>query len=163
MQALKGKKTYFCAVLGLIYIGGSMLGFYEFDEKVLAGIGAGALMSLRAAIGNATKLKKDFGEALASESPTSQGGSPLSGGGGALRDVQRGSVLRLLLCAAVVGLVTGCANYGKISEHLKGDAAIVVLQVGSPWGVQKLTRVGGQTNSVAVSPDGTVSINPPQK
>lgn len=68
---------------------------------------------------------------------------------------------KLLVTIALIPLITGCANYGKLTANLKDDPAIVVLNVGTPWGVQKLVRVGGQTNGVEVSPDGTVKIAPP--
>lgn len=62
-----------------------------------------------------------------------------------------------VLCAAVL-MSAGCMDCGKIAKQLKDDPAIVVLTVGTPWGVQKMVRVGGQTNSVSVDPDGTVTI-----
>lgn len=62
-----------------------------------------------------------------------------------------------VLCAAVL-MSAGCMDCGKIAKQLKDDPAIVWLQVGTPWGVQKMVRVGGQTNSVSVDPDGTVTI-----
>jgi len=66
----------------------------------------------------------------------------------------------ILGLSALVALSTGCAGMGTVSRNLKDDGAIVILEMGTPWGNQKLVRIGGQTNSVTVSPDGTVTINP---
>ena len=69
---------------------------------------------------------------------------------------------RLLLLSplALSGcMLIGCTSYGNITKNLAKDGAIVVANVGTPWGVQKVVRIGGTTNSVVVSPDGTVSIN----
>jgi hypothetical protein len=58
--------------------------------------------------------------------------------------------------------LTGCstAGLGKLARELKNDPAIVAVKAVTPWGNASLVRVGGQTNSVSVSPDGTVTINP---
>lgn len=47
---LKGKRTYFVVALGLIYVGGAFLGFWELDEEFLISIGLGGLWFLRAAM-----------------------------------------------------------------------------------------------------------------
>ena len=51
LNFLKGKRTYYCAVLGILYVGGAVLGFYELDEKVLIALGFGGMAFLRAALG----------------------------------------------------------------------------------------------------------------
>lgn len=72
--------------------------------------------------------------------------------------------LFILTATAFVALVgAGCSSLSSVAKQLKDDPAIVVVNVGSPWGQQKLVRIGGTTNSVAVSPDGTVTINPVAK
>lgn len=76
----------------------------------------------------------------------------------------RNVLLGLLI---MVGL-SGCAHFGtelaQVNKALAGDAATVVVNLGltTPWGSQtvKMTRIGGQTNSVTVSPEGVVQINP---
>ena len=50
VEFLKGKKTYFSVAIALLYIGGSYLGFWECDAKVLGAIGMGALAFLRAGV-----------------------------------------------------------------------------------------------------------------
>lgn len=47
---LKGKRTYYCALVGILYAGGALLGFYELDEKILAVLGCGGLAFLRMAM-----------------------------------------------------------------------------------------------------------------
>jgi hypothetical protein len=65
-----------------------------------------------------------------------------------------------LVAAVLVLAAGGCTGLSGVARELKDDPAIVVVNVGSPWGQQKLVRIGGTTNAVSVSPDGTVSINP---
>ena len=67
---------------------------------------------------------------------------------------------RLALLALLLPAV-GCstANLSKLVGQLKNDPAIVAAKVTSLYGTAQLTRVGGSTNSVTVSPDGTISIN----
>lgn len=67
---------------------------------------------------------------------------------------------KIIVLAAVLTLLSGCSSLSKLARELKDDPAIVVVRVGSPWGIQSLTRIGGQTNSVEVMLDGTVRINP---
>jgi hypothetical protein len=57
IEFLKGKKTYFTAAIGVLYIGGCYLGFYEFDEKVLAVLGLGAVAFLRSGLNKSTTEK----------------------------------------------------------------------------------------------------------
>lgn len=75
---------------------------------------------------------------------------------------------RILVGLLVIGMLSGCAHFGtelaQVNKALAGDTATVVVNLGltTPWGSQtvKMTRVGGQTNSVTVSPEGVVQINP---
>lgn len=63
----------------------------------------------------------------------------------------------------------GCAHFGKemayVSQAIAHDPATFVVDVAltTPWGSQtvKMTRIGGSSNSVSVTPDRAVSINPP--
>lgn len=66
------------------------------------------------------------------------------------------------LCALGV-LVSGCSTAGiaRIAEQLKDDPAIVNAKVVTIYGTAHLTRIGGQTNTVSVSPDGTITVNRP--
>lgn len=68
--------------------------------------------------------------------------------------------LFILGMAFVAVLCSGCSGLSGIIKASAKDPAIVVARVGTPWGVQQLTRIGGTTNSVSIAPDGTVSINP---
>lgn len=67
----------------------------------------------------------------------------------------------LSLVLVVAGL--GCTGFGNVAKSLKDDPAIVILNVGTPWGIQKLVRVGGQSNEVTVTIDGEIKIKPIQK
>jgi hypothetical protein len=69
--------------------------------------------------------------------------------------------MKLFISIAACVLLTGCA--GGLAKHLAKDGAIVIVNMGSPWGNQKVVRIGTTTNSVTVSPDGTVGINTPTK
>jgi len=55
-EALQGKKTYFVVAIGLLYVAGVWLGFWEWDERVLAVLGLGSLAFLRAAVKGANKV-----------------------------------------------------------------------------------------------------------
>jgi len=66
---------------------------------------------------------------------------------------------KLMALSTILILLTGCRGLARLAREMKGDPAIVAVRVGSPWGMQTLTRVGGSTNSVEVLPDGTVRIN----
>jgi hypothetical protein len=57
-------------------------------------------------------------------------------------------------------LLCGCTGFGSLSKNLAEDAAIVKLKIGSPWGLQDVLRIGGTTNTVIITPDGSVTINP---
>lgn len=65
-----------------------------------------------------------------------------------------------ILLVGVLCLGTGCANGGAMLRALAKDPATVVVRVGTPWGMQQFTRIGGVTNTVSVSPDGAVTIVP---
>lgn len=65
----------------------------------------------------------------------------------------------LALTLLSLPLLSGCAGLSDLATQLKGDEAIVVTSINTVYGTAKLTRVGGGTNSVTVSPDGTVTIN----
>lgn len=54
-EFLKGKKTYYLALLAILYCGGAWLGFYELDEKVLIAFGFGSIATLRHGLKNALK------------------------------------------------------------------------------------------------------------
>ena len=75
--------------------------------------------------------------------------------------------MKKLLLVPIFAL-TGCAHFGtemaQISKAIANDPASFTINLGltTPWGSQtvKMTRVGGSTNSVIVSPDGVIQINP---
>ena len=60
-------------------------------------------------------------------------------------------------------LSCGCAGYGNVSKNLSEDGAIVKAKIGTPWGVQDIIRVGETTNSVEITPDGSILINHPRR
>jgi hypothetical protein len=62
IEFLKGKKTYYCAAVGVLYIGGACLGFYDLDEKVLGIFGLGSLAFLRSAIHGHAKTLDELRE-----------------------------------------------------------------------------------------------------
>lgn len=73
---------------------------------------------------------------------------------------------RLLTSSPTIGLVcavslllTGCTGVGRITKNLSEDGAVVVLTLGTPWGTQKVVRVGETTNRVEVTPEGRVLVN----
>jgi len=77
---------------------------------------------------------------------------------------------KILIISATVALLTGCvgANATKglasLSSNLSKDHALFIVNTDliTPWGQQKgkLVRVGDLTNTVTVSPEGTVTVNP---
>lgn len=67
---------------------------------------------------------------------------------------------KIIVLAAGLTLLSGCVSMTNLVEKLKDDPAIVSVRMGTPWGNQLLTRIGGTTNAVDVLPDGTVRINP---
>jgi len=69
----------------------------------------------------------------------------------------------LSLFALTIALASaGCSGLGggvgRISKNLAKDPAIVVVRLGTPWGTESFTRVGGQNDNVTVSPDGSITI-----
>jgi hypothetical protein len=68
--------------------------------------------------------------------------------------------LQIVAALALCLLTTGCVGYGNVTRNLSQDGAIVVAEIGSPWGVQKITRIGATSNTVLVEKDGRVIINP---
>jgi hypothetical protein len=59
-------------------------------------------------------------------------------------------------------LFPGCTstNITKLVGALAKDPAIVSVYVPTMYGAVKFVRVGSTTNSVDVSPDGNVKVNP---
>lgn len=68
--------------------------------------------------------------------------------------------MKKIIVLAGLTLLSGCVSMTNLVEKLKDDPAIVAVRMGTPWGTQILTRIGGTTNAVDVLPDGTVRINP---
>ncbi|HYG23368.1 MAG TPA: hypothetical protein VEH04_11345 [Verrucomicrobiae bacterium] len=131
---LNGKKTYgtVAAVFGLLF--GSWQGWWKVPDEIYAALFALALGFIRAGV-NKTKQSA--------------------------ADVPIRRILSMIALASMLTLSTGCRSAGLVSlaEHLKDDPAIVSAQISSVYGTVKFTRVGGQTNSVTVSPDGTITVN----
>ncbi len=57
--------------------------------------------------------------------------------------------------------LSGCAtkDISRLVGQLKNDPAIVSAKITTLYGTAQMTRVGGQTNSVSVAPDGTITVN----
>lgn len=51
LQSTRGKKTYSAVVIGLVYLVGAGLGWWEYDSEVANGIILAALAALRMASG----------------------------------------------------------------------------------------------------------------
>jgi hypothetical protein len=49
-EVLRGKKTYFTVAIGVLYVAGVWLGFWEWNETVLAVLGLSGIAFLRSAI-----------------------------------------------------------------------------------------------------------------
>lgn len=70
---------------------------------------------------------------------------------------------KLLFSTLALTILCGCTGYGNITKNLSKDAAIVRIDINSPWGKQTFVRVGAPTNSVSVSADGSIITNPGKK
>jgi hypothetical protein len=88
IEFLKGKKTYYLTLVGLLYIGGAFLGFYELDEKVLTLFGLGFVATFRSA--------------LKSHLPNASGSSSAEGGNVTLHPIILLSLIPLLFCGCAV-------------------------------------------------------------
>lgn len=96
MSKLKGKRTYFVVAIGVLYVAGAWLGFWQLDEKVLGAIGFSGLGFLRAAL---------------QPSPLPAPSSPLPASEGTkIENKNLGETVKLLpLVFAVVFFGSGCA------------------------------------------------------
>lgn len=58
-------------------------------------------------------------------------------------------------------VLCGCSttNLEKVLIAAGKDQAIVVGKIASVYGTASIVRIGGTTNTVTVSPDGTVTVN----
>ena len=67
----------------------------------------------------------------------------------------------VLLGLMVVAGLSGCAagSAAKFAKVLGNDKAIFVINAGTPYGTQKIVRIGETTNSVTVTPEGQVTVN----
>ncbi|HTG44139.1 MAG TPA: hypothetical protein VK633_06370 [Verrucomicrobiae bacterium] len=110
---LKGKKTYFCALLALLYITGSLLGFYDCDAKVLSALGFGGLAFLRHGFerlnkGPGIEIRGNNSVQMLVESRESNLSAEDRQAVDEARLRSTGN-LELLFCAAVLVLGGGCA------------------------------------------------------
>lgn len=71
--------------------------------------------------------------------------------------------MKTILALSLLLVLTGCSttNISKLTQALSKDPAIVSVKVSSVYGTVNVVRVGTTTNSVTVSPDGTVTVNKP--
>ena len=73
--------------------------------------------------------------------------------------------MKKVLVLGLISLIplTGCTglnSLGSIAQQLKDDPAIVQFDIVTIYGTAKFKRIGSNTNSVTVDPDGTMRINP---
>lgn len=108
VSLLRGKKTIFCAVVALLYIIGSALYGYECDGRVLTALGFGAAIFLRTAI--ASIIPPEIEEQQRVREAADREAS-----------MRYASLLRTLICAAVVVLCAGCASFSTTQEDLSYD------------------------------------------
>ena len=68
--------------------------------------------------------------------------------------------LTILTLAPIALFNQGCSttNITKLTTALAKDPAIVVVKVSSVYGVVNFTRIGSNTNSVTITPDGVVTV-----
>lgn len=66
---------------------------------------------------------------------------------------------QIIIAALACVALTGCTSMADYAKALANDQAIVAVRLGTPWGTESLTRIGGTTNAVTVNTDGSVSIN----
>jgi hypothetical protein len=64
-----------------------------------------------------------------------------------------------ILGSAAFWLLAGCASGPAIVKALAKDQAIVTGNIMTPYGSSRFTRIGATTNTVVISPDGTVTVN----
>ncbi len=77
------------------------------------------------------------------------------------------------ISAVAITALTGCAGqnaakgFAAMGANLAKDHALVIIHndLMTPWGQQKghIVRVGDLTNTVVISADGQVMVNPPAK
>lgn len=67
--------------------------------------------------------------------------------------------MKLLLLTPLI-LLCGCSstNVTKLIGALAKDPAIVSVKISSIYGTVNFTRIGGHTNTVTVTADGTISV-----
>jgi hypothetical protein len=68
----------------------------------------------------------------------------------------------LSLMCLLLGLLfsaSGCTSVTSLAKQLKNDPAVVDVDVVTLYGRGRLIRVGNNTNTVTIAPDGTVTIN----
>lgn len=66
----------------------------------------------------------------------------------------------VILISLIVVALTGCTGLTGVIKQLKNDPAVVKMDIVTLYGTGKFVRVGNNTNTVSIAPDGTVSINP---
>jgi uncharacterized lipoprotein YajG len=69
--------------------------------------------------------------------------------------------MKTLTLIAAALLLTGCSstNISKLVNAMSTNSSIVMGKVTSIYGTATIIRVGGTTNQVTVSPDGTITVN----
>lgn len=65
--------------------------------------------------------------------------------------------MKALLALALLVSITGCVNMPKIAKELAKDDATVSIKVNTIYGTASFFRAMPRTNSLSVSPDGTIT------
>lgn len=138
ISKLKGKRTYFVVAIGVLYVGGAWLGFWEINDKVLDALGLGAIAFLRAALPKQMAvgtLTEGGGDAAAGD-----GRAPISNQ--TLKEtvrIPKGSLVPLLFAVlpflsvslGAVFVLSGCASMDRalLERHETVTAQVVTNEV----------------------------------
>lgn len=66
---------------------------------------------------------------------------------------------RIIVLTACLALCGCTPNFAKSMKALGNDRAVFIGSLQTVYGTGKVVRIGETTNSVTVSPDGTVTVN----
>jgi hypothetical protein len=144
LQFLSGKKTYLTSIAAIIVCFGKWQSWWTVPDEVYFALMALGLTFLRSGVARQTPAATPPAE--------SQPGETIP--------IRR--TLILLSALSLSLFCSGCVSPSKLAavvEQLKDDPAIISTKVSTIYGTAYLTRIGGQTNSVTVSPDGTITVN----
>jgi hypothetical protein len=141
-EFLKGKKTYGVALVGALYLLGCWVGWFEMDEKVLAGLGLGFMATFRSALKGIFPATDTLPKVSSAEDTNRSG----NGGGN-----QSGAALGIFLMGLVGTLalpLVGCSTLAdKFTTPVVAARTNVVTVVVTNF-VPIAVRVPGETVTV---------------